>query len=141
MFAQGFDQDRMCRAITAQNGSVFFRRQDLLAAIHAGLQVDMVRTAQLAGVLVLDIGRGADGIMATAHAALGRGGFALRDRHRGLSNSQRITGRRGVPAGMSGGVYPLRPAKATGLYRPSHNRAALHDMARCGQPRRKPIRD
>jgi hypothetical protein len=31
--------------------------QHLAALVHAGLQIDVVRTAQLAGILVLDIGR------------------------------------------------------------------------------------
>ena len=33
------------------------RSEDLLAAVHAGLQVEVVRTAQFAGILVLDISR------------------------------------------------------------------------------------
>jgi hypothetical protein len=35
----------------------FLRRQHLTAAIFPGLEVDMVRAAQLAGLLVLDISR------------------------------------------------------------------------------------
>jgi hypothetical protein len=36
---------------------LFFGLQDLTAAILAGLQIDVVGTAQLSAVLVLDIGR------------------------------------------------------------------------------------
>ena len=36
--------------------------QDLAAPVHPGLQVDMVRTAQLSRVFVLDMGRGLDGV-------------------------------------------------------------------------------
>src|SRR3569832_2629671 len=36
--------------------SVFLRRQDLAALVHAGLQVDVVRPLQLARVLVIDVG-------------------------------------------------------------------------------------
>src|SRR5690606_34386041 len=46
-------------------------------AIHAGLQVDVMRTTHLAGILVLDIGRGLQRIGRTAHAALGRRGFSF----------------------------------------------------------------
>ncbi len=35
----------------------FLRGQNLTATVHAGLQVDVVRTTQFAGVLVLDEGR------------------------------------------------------------------------------------
>ena len=46
-----------------------FLLEHLPAAIHAGFQVDVVRTAQFAGILVLDIGRGLQRVGRTAHAA------------------------------------------------------------------------
>ena len=62
-------------------GSAFLRRQHLAAAIHAGLQVDVMRTAHFAGVLVLDIGRGLERVGRAAHAALGRRGFSFWHSH------------------------------------------------------------
>src|SRR5690606_34517532 len=53
---------------SAGKASAFLRLQHLTAAIHAGLQVDVVRAAKLAGVLVLDIGRGLQRVGGTAHA-------------------------------------------------------------------------
>src|SRR5688500_15583609 len=51
--------------------------EDLPAAIHAGLQIHVVRTAQLARILVLDIGGGAQRIGRTTKAALHWRGLAL----------------------------------------------------------------
>jgi hypothetical protein len=55
--------------------------KNLAAAIHAGLQIDMVGTTQFARILVLDVGRGLQGIGGTAEAALHAGGFSLRNSH------------------------------------------------------------
>src|SRR5690606_40043399 len=44
---------------------------------YAGLQVDMMRTAHLAGILVLDIGRGLQRVGRAAHAALRRRGLSF----------------------------------------------------------------
>ena len=44
---------------------------------HAGLEVDVMRTAQLAQILVFDIGRRLEGVRRTAHAALRRGRFSF----------------------------------------------------------------
>src|SRR5690606_36302424 len=60
---------------------VFLLGQDLTAFVHAGLQVDVVRTTQFAGVLVFDIGVGAQGVMSATHVATRGGGFALRNGH------------------------------------------------------------
>src|SRR5690606_7865670 len=57
------------------------RRQDLTAAVHAGLQVDVVRTAQLTRVLVFDIGGGRKTVVRATETALHRRGLALRNRH------------------------------------------------------------
>ena len=63
---------------------LFFGRfdlQHLTAAIHAGLQIDVMRTAQLAGILVFDIGRGFDGVGGATEPALHRRGFSFRNSH------------------------------------------------------------
>src|SRR5271166_121713 len=57
------------------------RLQDLAAAIHPGLQVDVMGTAQLARILVFDISRSLEGVGRAAHAAARRGGFASGDGH------------------------------------------------------------
>ena len=57
------------------------RLEHLTAAIHAALQVDVVRAAQFAGILVLDIGRRLEGVGGAAHAAAGGRGFASRNGH------------------------------------------------------------
>ena len=48
----------------------FLHLHDLAAAIHAGLQVDVMRTVKFAGRLVLDIGVALQGVMSAAHVAL-----------------------------------------------------------------------
>lgn len=58
-----------------------FRLQHLPAAIHAGLQVYVVRTAQLAGILVFHIGRSLERIGRTAHPPLRRRRFSFRYSH------------------------------------------------------------
>ena len=45
-------------ALTHRVSNVVFRLQNLTAAVHAGLQVDVVRAMQFASFLVLDIGAG-----------------------------------------------------------------------------------
>src|SRR4249919_3098887 len=55
--------------------------QDLTALIHSGLQVDVVRTAQFAGILVLDIGRPLERVGGAAHAATRRRGFSFWHSH------------------------------------------------------------
>src|SRR5690606_23641655 len=60
---------------------VFLLDQDLTAFVHAGLQVDVVRTTQFASVLVFDIGVGAQGVMSATHVATRGGSFALRNGH------------------------------------------------------------
>jgi len=57
------------------------RRQNLTAAIHARLQVDVVGAAQFARILVLDIGRGGECVSGTAHAATRRRSFSSRNSH------------------------------------------------------------
>jgi hypothetical protein len=56
-------------------------RQDLAAAIHAGLQIDVMGAAQLARILVLDIGRGGERIRRAAETALHRRGLSFRNCH------------------------------------------------------------
>src|SRR5271165_4562555 len=65
-----------------------FRLQNLAAAIHAAFEVDVVRTAQFARILVLDIGRRFEGVGGAAHAAARRRGFASGNCH-GFKDSGR----------------------------------------------------
>jgi hypothetical protein len=58
-----------------------FRLKHLPAAILARLKVDMMRAAQFAGILVLDIGRRRERIGGTAEAALHGRHFSLGDCH------------------------------------------------------------
>src|SRR5712691_6279001 len=55
--------------------------EHLPAAIHAGLEIDVVRPAQLAGILVLDVGRLRERVGGTAHPAARRRCFSFRDGH------------------------------------------------------------
>src|SRR5690242_6705305 len=55
--------------------------EDLAALVHAGLQVDVVRAAQLARILVLDISGALKRVGGTAHAAARGRGFSLRNSH------------------------------------------------------------
>src|SRR6202012_3886306 len=64
-----------------KRGSGFFLLQNLPALVHAGLQIEVMRTTQLAGVLVLDIGRLLQRIRRTAHASPRRRCFSSRNGH------------------------------------------------------------
>src|ERR1035438_2647856 len=55
--------------------------EHLAALVHAGLQVDVVRTAQFAGILVLDVSRLLERVGRPAHAAARRRGFSFRHSH------------------------------------------------------------
>ena len=81
---------KQCRACHRPDGrrtasGVSAGLQHLATAIHAGLQVDVVRTAQFAGVLVLDVGRGGEGVSGAAETALHRRGLAFWNGHVCLS--------------------------------------------------------
>src|SRR5207302_1078170 len=97
-----------CRQAEPRNfedseSSVFLRRQDLAALVHAGLQVDVVRALQFAGFLVLDEGVGAERVMRAAHVAPRGRGFAFRNGHRKLILAWkwgRVSGGRGVSGGL-----------------------------------------
>src|SRR5262245_50638366 len=58
--------------------------QHLPALVHAGLEVEMVRTAQLAGVLVLDISGLLERVGRAAHATARRRGFSAGNGHFGI---------------------------------------------------------
>src|SRR5438477_2939776 len=58
----------MPRAEIELRSGFFLRLQDLPALIHSGLQVEVMRPPQLAGILVLDIGRLFQRIRRAAHA-------------------------------------------------------------------------
>lgn len=106
---------------------VFFRGQDLTTLVHPGLQIDMVRTAKLAGVLVLNETVGPQGMMCAAHIAPGGRYFSFGDGHGGcllgLKCNRRPLGRRrerwSMPQNVSGFKY--------GMLRPDHRQRAPQD--------------
>ena len=61
---------------------------DLTAAIHTGLQIDMVRTVQFTCGLVLDIGVALEGVVRAAHVALRARDFGLWNGHRSSLSSR-----------------------------------------------------
>src|SRR5467141_1938675 len=71
--------------------------QNLPTLVHAGLQIEVVRTAQFAGILVLGIGRLLQGIRRAAHATTRRRCFSSGNGHNGplgvLSEASSETGR------------------------------------------------
>src|SRR6476661_2351228 len=82
------------------SGLDLLRLQNLPALILAGLEVDMVRPAQLAGILVLDISRFLQGIGGTAHPATGGRGFSFWNGHCSISsNGRRRRARKGPSVG------------------------------------------
>ena len=54
----------------------------LTAAIHTGLQIDMMRAVQFTSALVLDIGVAFEGVVRAAHVALRARDFGLWNGHR-----------------------------------------------------------
>src|SRR5215813_3810387 len=58
--------------------------QHLPALVHAGLEVEVMRTAQLAGVLVLDISGLLERVRRTAHATARRRSFSAGNSHFGI---------------------------------------------------------
>src|SRR4026207_366057 len=71
------------RPRTACDGSeLALRLQHLAPAIHPRLEIDVMRPVQLAGLLVLDIGRLGHLVAGTPHPAPGRRGLFLRHSHR-----------------------------------------------------------
>src|SRR5215203_3617677 len=72
------------------------RLQHRPALVHAGLEIDVVGAAQLAGILVLDVGRTLERIGRAAHSTPRRRGFSLRNGHR--ANLQRCRRAKSVPA-------------------------------------------
>src|SRR5215204_2921454 len=69
------------QALPERSGLRGLHLEDLAAAVHAGLEVDMVRAAKLARILVLDIGRGFERVGRAAHAAARRRGLSSRNGH------------------------------------------------------------
>src|SRR5690606_7743258 len=74
---------------------LFLGFEDLTAAIHTALQIDMMRTTKFARVLVLDIGRGLESVSRTAHAALRRRRFSFWYCHGSSSTDRSINVRHG----------------------------------------------
>ena len=66
---------------TQKRLETFLDLHDLTATIHAGLQVDVMRTMQLTCCLVFDIGIILERIMGAAHIALGACDFGLWNSH------------------------------------------------------------
>src|SRR5690606_34776819 len=85
-------QSRFSRARPTGTGSAVARLENLAAAIHAGLEIDVVRTAKLAAVLVFDISRRLERVRRTAEATLARRRLPLGHCH-GSTPSQRLAGR------------------------------------------------
>src|SRR5260370_550527 len=56
-------------------------RGPLPDTINAGLEIDVMRTAQLAGILVFDIGRPLERVGRAAHPTPGGRGLSFRDSH------------------------------------------------------------
>ena len=67
--------------VAAEALEALFDLHDLTATIHAGLQVDVMRTVQFSRCLVLDIGIILERIMGAAHIALGACDFGLWNGH------------------------------------------------------------
>src|SRR6185437_7700402 len=65
---QGVPRSTSVRTVRPRLSNFGLGLEHLAATIHAGLQVDMVRTAQLARILVLDISRGLERIGRAPHA-------------------------------------------------------------------------
>src|SRR5215831_17854581 len=78
---RGRRMHRSCGWAKPPSSDLGLRLQDLPAAIHARLQIDVVRAAKLSGILVFDIGRPLQGVGRAAHAASRGRGFPLRHRH------------------------------------------------------------
>ena len=96
---------------------LFLRREHLAAAIFAGLQVDVVRAAQLAGLLVLDVGRlrrahrGTGGNRASCARFFVSGQASVAPGWNGLTK-RRLEGGglSGADIEASGAVWPAVPA-------------------------------
>ena len=87
---------------------VFLGRQNLTATIGAGLQVDVVRTAQFARVLVFGVGIGSQSVVGTTHVATRGRYFALRNSHVRLN----LPGRRQTRRENNSGGPKEPPARA-----------------------------
>src|SRR5436305_9376935 len=89
------------RAAILSGSGFLLGLQNLAALVHAGLEVEMMRTAQFAGILVLGIGRLLQRVRRAAHAT---------PRGRCFSSGN---GHFGSPLGMlSVGIVPKRTAEA-----------------------------
>jgi hypothetical protein len=63
--------------------------ENLAAAVHPGLEIDMMRAPQLARILVFHVGRRLERIGRTPESALHPGGFAFGNGHVAVSISVR----------------------------------------------------
>src|SRR4030081_1722372 len=71
----GAGEPACVRMANAAGSNLGLRLENLAPAIQAGLEINVVRTAQLARILVFDIGRGLEGVGGAAHAAPRRRGL------------------------------------------------------------------
>src|SRR5215218_1086460 len=86
-------------------------REHLAATVFAALEVDVMRTAALAGLLVLDVGRRLQRIRRPAGSALHARHFFPRDGHRPLFCPRKSGCRKQMPGAQPA---PRRP-KVAGL--------------------------
>src|SRR5437667_9304525 len=102
---------------------LFLRFEDLPAPVHAGLEIDVMGSAQLARILVLDIGRPRERIGGAAHPAPRRRCFAFRNGHAVFSSSLGNARRKPcAPAAFGSGAYRGSRASRPG---PRMDRAAF----------------
>src|SRR5262245_12399451 len=94
----------------ARKRSVFLRLQDLLAAVAAALQVDVVRTPEFPRLCVFDVRVLRELVVRPAHAPAGGRGFSLRNGHGRKTPGSRGSGGK---AGLIGQTPPLgKPSTA-----------------------------
>src|SRR4051812_29808171 len=82
---------------TSVRSGVLLGLENLAALVHAGLQVEVVRTAQFARILVFGVGRLLERVGGTAHATPRWRGLSSRNGH--IEVLAGLSGRRPVPDG------------------------------------------
>ena len=105
---EGNDQQRHANEIhaspvpleTSLCSGFLLHLENLPAPVHAGLQIDVVRTAQLTRILVLDIRRLLERIRRSAHAAPRRRGFSFWNSHGELLKRRAKHAKNGIGAGL-----------------------------------------
>jgi hypothetical protein len=113
--------------------SLGLRLENLAAPIHAALEVDVVRTAQFARILVFDVRGRLERVGRAAHAAARGGSFASGNGHRRNSNSEAGGEARNEKARL---LHAIGPKRQAFLKPKSKNRFAAHIEAGLGPPHR-----